>query len=649
MKRQWTTEIASENFKLYKENRSARRAWEIDAIRFDDFRYSIHFSKAEEKEMLAFRQAPLPISITTAICDTAEAMMIASKPTIRVAPIINPFDDAATQLSKDVAARFQYLIQKAWYDSLGGLQHDRVVRDSSNVGHGFYYVVPRREFGEFNVDIKHLSWRYVYPHSQTKDPFYRDMDNCIVAMRVSRDYGYRFIKGLEPDITREWYDEECVKGNIGTTDAGEPITRYSPNSIRGYGVLFVKRMVLEEHTAYLVVPQGKDSIGRTEVKFYPEKTPEMIAQERKGEIIIKESKAFFLTEYTSVGNKGYKEVYPIRKYNLIPLVYDHRDTPYPLGRIWYLYPLQRALNKFIMVALLNGSLMNGIRMLAEENSLVNEHEWAKNFAIPGSKLFYKLPIPGQSKPPQIIEGKPLGEQWLKFPQYLAYIMGMVSGIFGVMMGDSRETPDVFSTVASLQSAGGLKMKRRLAQADATLSVVGEVVGEFYREYAPINGYSTMINENGEEQPPMTYNVIEADKNNPQKIAMRPETDLSRGFKSIRFTTQPSQGFESGTEAALLTNLATQLKVPQLVPLILKRLNIPDVDKIVDQLSLVNQQASTIEQLTGTIKDLDKRTTNLANQITQKQFEVSKAQFDSWFAKYKADIQSGTEVVGGNGR
>lgn len=639
MVKSWQDDIAQENFKLYKENSNARRAWEIDAIRFDDFRYGMHFSKAEEKEMLTFRQAPLPISITTAICDTAEAMMIASKPTIRVAPIINPFDDKATELSKKVAQKFQYLTQKSWYDSLGDLQHDRVIRDSSNVGHGFYYIVPRTEFGEFNVDIKHLSWKYIYPHALTKDPFYRDMDNCVIAMRISEKNAFRYVQAIERDLTEEQFKDDWIKGKIGVTSSTEIPTRYSPHSIKQKGVLFIKRMELGLHKAYLVVPQGTDSVGKQEVKFYPEKTPQMEQLAKEGKIVIKESRDFFLTEYTSIGNKGFRQIYPIKDYNLVPLVYDHRDTPYPLGRIWYLYPLQRALNKFIMVALLNGSLVNASRILAEENSLVNVQEWTKNFAVPGAILKYRLPMPGQSVPPQFVEGKPLGEQWLKFPQYIAYIMEYVSGIFGVMMGDSRESPDVFSTVASLQSAGGMKMKRRVGQADAALSIVGNVVGQFYREYAPINGYATMIDENGEEKEAVKYNVLRPKNEDGTEIEIIPETDLSRGFKTIRFTTQASNGFESGTEAALLTNMATQLKIPELVPLILKRLNIADVDKIVDQLSLVNKQSATIEQLMGTIKDLDARTTNLANQITQKSFELSKSQFDAKFAKLEADMKA----------
>src|SRR5690606_7365273 len=116
------------------------------------------------------------------------------------------------------------------------------------------------------------------------------------------------------------------------------------------------------------------------------------------------------------------------------------------------------------------------------------------------------------------------------------------------------------------------------------------------------------------------------------LEVDPATDLSLGFKDIRFITQGSSGYEAGTEAALLTNLATQLKVPQLVPLILNRLNIKDVDKITKQLDLVSQQGATIEQLNQTLQEVERRATVLANQVTQKSFELSKAQFDAKFSK-----------------
>jgi len=647
MNKDWSEEIAKDNYKLYRENRESRRPWEIDAIRFDDFRYGQHFSKAEEIELLKYRQAPLPISITTAICDTAESMMVSSKPTIRTAPIINPYNDKETEISRKVARTYNYLIQKSWYDSLGDLQYERVVRDSSNVGHGLFYTIPRMEFGEFKVDIKHIGWRYFYPNAMTKDPFYRDMDNCVIAMRVSQKSAFKHVKAIEPDLTWKEFEEEWVKGNTHATAGVMPSTRYTPSAIKTSGILFIKRIALEDHPAYIIIPRDIEFMGTNTVKFYAELTPEIKALARDGKIEIRNSRRMFLTEYTSYGNKGYKHVYPITKYNITPLVYDHRDTPYPLGRVWYLYPLQRALNKFIMVAILNGSLTNAVRVMSEENSIIDEHEWDKNFAVPGARLKYRLPIPGHSEPPRIIEGKPLAEAWLRMPQYISYIMEYVTGIFGVMMGDSRQSPDVFSTVASLQSAGGLKMKRRLAHADAALSLVGETVAEFYKEYAPINGFASMIDENGEEVPPVKYNVLNPDENDPTKVRMDPTTDLSKGFKSVRFISSPSKGFEAGTEAALLTNLSTQLKLPQLVPLILKRLNIPDTDKLLSQLDSVQKQQATMQEMAKTIDTLDKRTNNLANQLTQKAFELSKAQFDTWFAKQKGELQK-QENINNNG-
>ncbi len=640
MSKDWQDKIAVENDKILTENASARGPWERDSTRFDDFRYGSHFSKAEEAELLAFRQAPLPISITTAICDTAESLMTSSKPIIKVAPIIHPYDDNLTDISKKVAAKYNYLVQKSWNDSLGDLQFDRVVRDYTNVGHGLFYVVPKNYYGEFSVEIKHINWRYFYPDCYTKDPFYRDMDNCCIAMEISEKAAYRFVKQYERELTFEGFKENWLKKNSQLT-INRYRTRYSPR-YKSTGVIFNTRYQLEEHKAYIAIYKKSDSVGRQEVKTYMKLSEELIKLAREGYVEIRERKEFFLTEYVSIGGLGYKNVYPVKCYNIIPMVYDHRDNPYPYGRIWYLYPIQRAINKFVMVAMLNGAMINYTRILSEKGSIKDKHEFMNNIFKPGANIEWEQTIPGVTKPPVVVEGKPLSDAWLQFPKYLSYIMEYVSGIFGVMMGDSRESPNVFSTVATLQSAGSQKMKRRLAQADASLSVVGKVVGEFYKEYAPINGYATIIDELGEQIDPIKYNVLQV---NPKtnKVEIDPVTDLSYGFKDVRFTTQASNGYESGTEAALLTNLATQLKVPQLVPLILKRLNIPDIDKILANMDTVAQLEQTIKQLDATVKELDRKTKVMAGQIMQKGFETSKAQFDAKFTKLLERAKSDPEL------
>ena len=643
MSKKWEEQIAKDNYKDLRDNATHRGAWERDAVRFEDFRYGSHFSRSEEQELLLYRQAPLPISVTTAICDTAESLMVASQPTVHVAPIIHPFNDDITNRSKSVSQIYNYLIQKAWYDSLGALQYDRVIRDYTNVGHGLFYVVPRNEYGEFTVDIKHLNWRYFYPHPLTKSPFYDDADNHIVHMELSETAAFKFVKAIEPDLSLKQFQEEWIK------DAPRALKnlplRYQPSTRKENSAMFIQKLQLEEQFVYYVIPRSSDfNHQQTEAgyKVYTELTDELKSMEAEGRISIEKKSKLSLTEYTSIGRLGYKVVYPIDCYNIVPLVYDHRDTPYPIGRIWYLYPLQRALNKFIMVAILNGSLMNSMRVIYEKDSVNNIDEWKRNFAVPGAMLSWSQVVPGYTKPPQVIESKPLSEAWLAMPRYLTYIMEYISGIFGTMMGDSRESPDVFSTVASLQSAGGNKIKRRLAQADASLSKVGYVTGQFFKEYAPMNGFATMIDPKGEMQQPQTYNVLKPkkDEQGNTQVDIDPMTDLSVGFKDVRFTTQSSNGFESGTEAALLTNLATQLKVPQLLPMILKRINIPDVDKVLGQIDLVNQQGSTIEQLQGVIQDLESRTSVMANQIEQKGYETKWAQFETKLDKVLNQLKQG---------
>jgi len=624
--KEWNEETQKQNYKDFRDNYNYRSNWAREAVKFEDARYGIHFSRADEKELLAFRQAPLPVSVITAICDTAEAMMLSSQPTVKVAPIIHPFDENLTQISKSVSAVYDYLIKKSWYDSLGALQHDRVIRDSSNVGHGLYYIVPRNEYGEFNVDIKHLNWRYFYPHPLTKSPFYDDSDNMVIAMNLSKKSAYRFVKSIENDITYEQFEKDFLDGAPSALVELAQMYRTSVKSTDS--VVFIQRLQLEDQFMYLAIP-NKANINYQETelryKIYSDLTDDLKKLERENKIKIIKQRRNVLTEYTSIGKLGYKVVYPIDMYNIVPLVYDHRDTPYPIGRTWYLYPLQRVLDKFMMIALINGSLMNSLRILYEEGSISNIDEWKKNFSMPGAMLSWSQTVPGYTKPPQILESKPLTEAWLQFPRYIMYLMEYVMGIFGVNMGDNRESPSVFSTVASLQSASGQKIRRRLAQSDAALSIVGKVVANFYKEYAPPNGFVSNINADGQLDQTIAYNVLKLDDN---KVTVAKETDLSFGFKDVRFTSQSSNGFESGTEAALLTNLATQLKVPQLLPLILKRINVPDVDKVLTQIDQVSQQNATIEQMQQAIKDLEGRSKILANQVMQKGFETEVAKFSA---------------------
>lgn len=655
-KKQWKNSVAEENERYLKEYSSHANVWRKNAIKMEDARYARQFSVAEHKEILKFRQAPLPISVVTAICDTADAMAVSAKPSVHVAPIIKPFDEKWTQHSRNVAQKFGHLIKKSWYDSLGGLQFDGVVKDHTNVGHGFFYASPKSEFGEFSVDISKLSWRYTFVDPGAIDPLYDDAEATVYAVPISNSSAWQYVKSIEPDLTKKQFDEN-FKAN-----ASAVLTEFDEDPVYGRiykgsnYLMMIVRSGIEEQTVYHAIPKNRESAiqlnrqddQKLSFRTYTEKTDYLEKLEADGLIELKKDRKMFLTENISIGALGFTNVYPIKNRNIIPLVYDHRESPYPYSRMWYLYPLQRAINKFIMSSILNMSLLNATRVIAEENSIVNLKEWTTQGAVPNSILRYRLPTPGYSKPPDVIEPTPIGEAWLTMPKYLTYMAEYISGIFGLSQGDPSNAPDTFSTVASLQSAGSLKIKRRMAMADHTLSKLGEVTGELYKEYSPLNGFSVDYSpEQGEEV--MMYNLLKEEITEDEEgdvkanITVDPDTDLRTGFRKVRFTSEGSSGYEAANETALLSNLAMQLKEPGLLPFILERMNIANVDDVIKAIGREDNLESAVQQLEKANQDVTQQLKVRENQIFQlsKSLEAAKVkgQLDKELERFKSNPMS----------
>jgi hypothetical protein len=637
----WDNQVATDNFALVQEYSPYAHPWRSNAMKLEDARFGRQYSRGETEQLLAFRQAPLPISISTAISDTADALQVSAKPTVSVSPIIHPYNDAYTQQSQQVAGVFKHLIQKDWYDSLGGLQYDRAIFDRTTVGHGLLYAAPRMEFGEFSVDVKNINWKYYFPDPAAKNPLYDDSDNQLYAMPISKKAAYRFVQSIEPDLTYEQFLEDWGKGG--------GFVKAFPEEDRTFGrktkdsLLFCQRLTIESDYSYVIIPQ-KASYNQGDIDSISYRTSSQIteglkAEEREGLIKIKPVRKMYLTEYTSIGSLGYKIVYPIDTYNIVPIQYDHRGTPYPYSLMWQLYPLQRALNKFVMSSILNMALLNTTKVLAEEDSIVNEDSWIQSASMPNAILKYRLNVPGVSKPPDIVRPTPMDAAFLQMPQFMIKMMEYVSSIYGIMQGNTEGAPSVFSTVASLQSAGGQKIKRRQAHADASLSTLGSVIGKFYKEYAPMNGFSYRENEKGEEEI-VKYNELKVDKTNIKKpkVSVNPENDLRKGFRKVRFISTGSMGYESATEAAMLTNLATQLKLPGLVPAILERMNIPGLKDITDSMDENKQLKASNEQLQEMASKLEKETEKKNNQLFQMAVNLkgatAKGNFDVELQKFK---------------
>lgn len=632
----WEDSIASDNIKVLIEHKLAGMPWRKSAKKMEDASYGKSYSRAEIEQLLLFRQAPTPIPFTVAIMETAEAMMLSSKANAYAAPIIFPHDDARTQISRKVAGKFTSLLNNSWYNSLGDLQLDKIVKDSGRVGHGLMFVVPRNEYGEFTVDFKHISWRYFFPDPYSKDPLYSDMENSVYAMPMTVSTAYKIAKGVDTSLTMKIFKEEFVKGSHIEDMSFEEDNTYFHGSHVGKNssnVLFIRRAALEETKVYIVVPlsqkvnlEGNGS--NISFRVYPEIDDNLAELARQKKIKIIPKIRFQLTEYLSIGNYGRKKVLAITEHDIVAFTHNHRDTPFPYGRMWNLYPLQRAMNKFIASAILNQSLLNNVRILSEKGSIVNMKKWVRSASMPGVNLEYKLVNPVYSKPPEIVKANPMSGEWLVFPRYLTYMAEYISGVFGTMMGNPNDSPNVFSTVASLQSAGGQKFKRRMGYLDAALSRAGKIAASYYRDYSPPNGFNVAIDPITGKEKVETFNTLDlvSTETGKKRLVIKEDEDLSQGFRDVRFTTRASAGYEAATEAAMLTQLATQTKSAGLIPMILERLNIPGTDEYLKEQSETNQLKSQVQQDQTVIKQLETRTKTMQNQIVQAMYRIEQAKF-----------------------
>jgi len=645
MNKNWTTEESNTNFKEFRNYQTHRFPWASNAKRMEQSSYARQYSPSEERMMLAFRQAPLAISISTAIMESANAAMTSINPTVAVSPIVHPFDPVRSQHSQSVAQIYNHALKKDWYDSLGSLQFDKGIVDLNNVGHGFQYVVPRFENGKFTTAVEHLPWRYTFLDPATKDPLYRTSDNIIYAMPMSRKAGFKYVKGIEPEMSYEEFEDQFVKSGEQNLFEAEDYSYTRGKSNVNEDVIFIMRMCLEDEVSYKLVPGEKsEAKGRSLGEFRHVTAAEYKGSEYESLVdagILKKipETKMFLTEHISVGSLGFKRVLPIDEYSIVPMVYDSPGRPYPYGRMWYIYPLQRALNKLVMNTLLNSSILNNVKVIAEDNQIINETQWTTGSSMPGVILKWRNTMPGVSKPPQVVQPTPLSDGFLVMPQFMIKMMEYVSGIHSLQQGDAQGAPNVFSTVAALNSAASQKVKRRMNHMENSLSTVGRIMGKYYREYAPLNGYVMQENDK-KEQVPLIYNEIDiarqkAGKN--FKIVVKPGTDLSDGFDDVRFTVEGSSGTEAATEASMISNIIQTTGKTSLLPELLKRLNISDVNELIAKVEAEDDLSAQNAQLQKMTQELEKQNRIAQNQIKQLGISLERA-------KAKGTLDAGVTKV-----
>ena len=611
------------NQDTYQEYHSARAERMKDMIDNDNFYHNDHYDDAEEAEIEARGQAAIPINVMYSIIKQMNSLLTGDAPTWYVDPV--------GETDKKYAYLMRQLLEAAWYTSKGGRQLSMAIKDMLITGAGYKTVNPHHDKG-FELQVKQIPYGQVLADPMLGEVDYSDADNIIVSKVVSVKKAAKFLNKTEKEV------EEYAKTQADALGEDPKIDRYSrvnysfaPDKTKS--VRIIQRHTMEKVTIYVVRAREGNVIDR---KIYF-KLPEFIKKlKASGEVSVYEEERYVMAKYISIGEYCQRYYMPISRYNIVPFIDEFNGNPYPLGEVDFLYGLQRALNKFVLLAILNATLSNTMKVLAPKGS-VNKAEFENSYAIPGALIEYEWTE--NQPPPNQINPVPLSGEFFAFPRLLIYIMEYVTGIFGVIQGSPEGAPRTASGLMSLQNYGGQKVKLLGRNVGDALSTLGDVGIEMYQNYAPFN-QTVQYFKDGEKEPNVVkYNQL---KSSEGKIAI--ENDITIGQFKTRVHLAQNYGSERSSKAQLLSSLAAQTGSPALIKPILQLADIPEADEIASQIDIIANQSKNIEDLQKNLERLEQVNKQLQNQIIQKSQQMDVAQFkaelDKLYTKIEAELGSG---------
>lgn len=621
-------DFASENKDCFKENRSGRQEWYNDRIDRDNFYHNKMYSDAEETEIMRKGQAPLPINITYAIVKQMISLLTSNDPVWDVSP--------ATEADKQYTYLMKSLMDATWYLSKGGRQLGLISKDMLVTGLGWGMVNPRLVGNNMIAEMKHIPYHHVYPSPDVREIDFTDGDNLVISKMSSyRQLAEVLNKSVE-EVKKYADDGE----NIEAEDEKSP-TKYirytgpATKDPKRYARI-IQRLTMETVDCWEVIPVKDVVLTR---RTYFRLTPQLEQLQKQGRIRVNRVKRKVLAKYLSVGKYGERYYLPIEMYNAVPFVDEFTGNPYPLGEVDFLYGLQRALNKFILLAILNATLANNMRMKAPKGS-VNKDEYQRNFAIPGWLMEYDWEP--QKPEPEMIDPKPLGNEFLQFPKSLISMMEYITGIFGVVQGNPEGSPRTASGLMSLQNYGGQKIKLIGRNMNDSLTMLGDVAIALFQNYAGYNQTVSYFKDGSPDPITVKYNQLTSQG---ESVVVKDNINESR-FKT-RVTIHQNYGSERQMKAAMLGNLAAQTRSPALIGPILKLADIPEADKIAAEIDAIKQAQASIEQMQKTIQDLNTRNQELEKQVLEASKQIDLTQFEANLEiilnKFKVELGAGVKV------
>jgi len=308
-----------------------------------------------------------------------------------------------------------------------------------------------------------------------------------------------------------------------------------------------------------------------------------------------------------IGTKKYESEYlPTDKYPLAHFCISHNKSPNKTyGMLHYIKDFQEGMNKLISLILEDAMTHSHRKVFAFKDSIVESEHAESRYSQPGAFIYIEpdnnLIDNGM---PKIIEPSPINNALVQLLEKMHQMVEYVSGIFGVMQGNSGEAVRTFGATQSLQNFGTQRIKLYSRSIEPPLEDLAYLTVAYLQKYMPRDKYITYFNGDG------NVDFVQL-LDNTEDLQFKVRVNITKSLPTIREMT-----------AELLAMISGQTKDPNvanyLTKYVLKILDLPEGDELAEQIDVIKMLEQQIQQLQMQLEQSNNMNKSLTNNLQQAQ-------------------------------
>lgn len=605
---------------------------------------------------------------------------------------------AAQDVTKEFVESIANIYHAIWYESRTDREVSYAIRDMLNTGSGFILTREADFYSEstFNVVHKYLPWKKVLIDPDTTEPDLKDCGYVIIqdvlrTKKAERRYGIRIdeddafsnnpylfnqyeedfnVYGLSSNLEtkdkyvfiREYYILKEVNvfisenGDISTkrpklnqvpnpklaeidqqiaeikAQVEQMITMAQSNQVAMQSENMQNKATadsqdmglssdIEESTAILQGLLKQRSQEPEEISAYIMQTEderEIIAYDIRKET--KKRVKYVIMVGSKIIEEKYMAIDRLPVIHFCIMMRGKINRTY--GLVHFMRDLIQAMNKFESLLLLDMMMNANRKIIMPEGAVDNIRHFEERWAVPGAVVTY-IPNPALERngKPEIQEPSPLNQSIQFVLQHFLQLIEYITGINSIVQGNPAEAPATFGATQSLQVFGTQRVKLYARGLESSFEELALITVQFIQNYTPVDKELKYFDNQDNPDSLMLIKEME-------DVQFKVRVTISQSLPTVRMMASQLLAIVAGqTKNQFVADFLTEN--------MLKLMDLPEGDKLAEQLNMVKQMSEQIgslqEQLKGSEQKIKMLENNFYSQALASKVEIAAT-------KAKSDIE-----------